>query len=69
MFFVRAYSDLGDAVFDPFVGSGTTIIACENESRRGLGMEVSPDYCDLVLARWEALTGQRAKRARKARTK
>lgn len=61
-FFLRAYSDPEDVVFDPFSGSGSTIVACEDEGRRGLGMEISPAYCDMTLDRWERLTGKRAKK-------
>lgn len=56
-FFIKAYTDEGDAVFDPFMGSGTTIIACERTGRRGYGTEVSGRYCDIIVRRWEALTG------------
>ena len=61
-FFIRAYSDLDSIVFDPFMGSGTTIIAAEENERACYGFEISPHYCDVVLARWEALTGEKAKR-------
>ena len=61
-FFVKAYSDPDDVVFDPFMGSGTTIIACEREGRRGYGCEISPRYCDVIVARWEAETGRKAER-------
>lgn len=61
-FFVKAYTDPGDAVFDPFMGSGTTIIACEQLGRRGFGAELSPNYCDLIVERWQNLTGGKAER-------
>jgi DNA modification methylase len=61
-FFIKAYSDSGDAIFDPFMGSGTTIIACERLGRRGFGCEISPRYCDVIVARWEAATGRKAER-------
>lgn len=50
----------GDAVYDPFLGSGTTLIACEMEGRRCRGLELNPAYCDVIVARWEAFTGLRA---------
>lgn len=50
----------GDAVLDSFAGSGTTIIACEKLKRRALCMEFDPVYCDVILKRWEALTGREA---------
>ena len=62
-FFIRAYSDEGDIVFDPFMGSGTTLIAAEKTNRRGFGCEISPEYCDIIIARWEAFTGGKAERA------
>jgi hypothetical protein len=59
-FFVRAYTDQGDHVYDPFAGSGSTIIAAHNNARRGYGMELSPAYCDIVVIRWQNLTGKEA---------
>ena len=50
-------------VYDPFVGSGTTIIAAEREKRRCYAMEIAPAYVDLAVARWEAFTGEKGKRA------
>ena len=49
-------------VLDLFVGSGTTIIAAEREKRRCYGMEISPAYVDVAVARWEAFTGRTATR-------
>jgi len=51
-----------DAVYDPFVGSGTTIIAAEQLKRRCLAMELDPVYCDVVVKRWERFTGKKAER-------
>lgn len=53
-------SKKGDIVLDTFGGSGTTIIACENLGRKGRSMELDPHYCDVILARWEKLTGKTA---------
>jgi DNA modification methylase len=50
----------GDRVLDPFCGSGSTLIACEVMGRAGYGMEIDPTYCDVAVARWEALTGRKA---------
>jgi DNA modification methylase len=47
-------------MLDPFLGSGTTIIAAEQLGRRCYGIEISPKYCDIVLARWEKFTGKKA---------
>lgn len=59
-FFIKAFSDAGDVVFDPFMGSGTTLVACERNGRRAYGTEISPMYCDLIVRRWENLTGKKA---------
>lgn len=56
--FLRAYSDRGDVAYDPFLGSGSTVLAAEIERRVGLGMELSPGYVDVACARWQAETGQ-----------
>jgi DNA modification methylase len=55
----------GQGVLDPFCGSGTTLVACELLGRRGFGVEIDPGYCDVALARLEALTGARANRRRR----
>ena len=47
-------------VYDPFVGSGTTIISAERQRRRCFAVEISPAYCDVVVERWEAYTGKTA---------
>ena len=47
-------------VVDAFGGSGTTVIACEQESRVARAMELSPAYVDVTVRRWEAMTGQTA---------
>ncbi len=51
-----------DLVVDPFGGSGSTLIACEQLGRRARLLELDPRYCDVVVNRWEALTGQTAER-------
>jgi DNA modification methylase len=48
--------------FDPFLGSGTTLIAAEQLGRKCYGMEISPAYCDVIVKRWETLTGKKATR-------
>src|SRR5262249_23015321 len=50
-FFIRAFSDPGDIIYDPFLGSGTTLIAAERTGRIGVGMECSPKYSALALER------------------
>ncbi len=47
-------------VLDMFCGSGSTLIAAEQLGRKCYGMEISPQYCDVIVARWEKLTGQKA---------
>lgn len=62
-FFLQAFSDAGDLVYEPFGGSGTTLIAAERLERRCAVMEISPRYCDVVLRRFEAETGRQPVRA------
>ena len=50
----------GDVVQDSFGGSGTTIIAAEQLSRRAFLMEMDPIYCDVIVNRWEEYTGKKA---------
>ena len=50
----------GDIILDTFGGSGTTIVACEQLGRKARLMELDPHYCDVIIARWEKLTGQKA---------
>ena len=52
----------GQAIADPFLGSGTTLIAAEQLGRKCYGMEISPAYCDVIVKRWENLTGRKATR-------
>ena len=54
-------SKAGDIVADIFGGSGTTIIAAEQLKRKCRMMELDPHYCDVIIARWEQFTGQKAK--------
>jgi DNA modification methylase len=49
-------------VYDPFLGSGTTLIAAEQLGRRCFALEIAGAYCDLSVRRWEAFTGRRATR-------
>lgn len=50
----------GDIVIDLFGGSGSTLIACEQLNRQCRIMELDPHYCDVIIARWEKLTGKKA---------
>jgi DNA modification methylase len=50
----------GDAVYEPFAGSGTTIIAAESIGRRCYAIELSPAYCDVIVRRWQSFTRREA---------
>ena len=52
----------GETVLDTFGGSGTTIVCCEQLDRRARLMELDPHFCDVIIARWEKLTGKKAVR-------
>ena len=53
-------SAIGGLVYDSFLGSGTTLIAAEQLNRKCYGMEISPAYCDVIVKRWQTLTGKKA---------
>ena len=53
-------SSPGQAVYEPFCGSGTTMIAAEMEGRHAYCMELSEVYCDVIVKRWQAFTGKAA---------
>ena len=55
-------SGANDLVIDPFLGSGTTLIAAERTGRCCRGMEIDPRYCRVVISRWETFTGEKAVR-------
>jgi len=59
-FFIKAFSDKGDVIYDPFMGSGTTLMAAELNDRKALGIEISAKHCDVILTRWEKATGKTA---------
>lgn len=58
---IRNSSRKGDAVLDLFGGSGTTAVACEQMGRDAYLMELDPSYCDVIVERWERLTGREAR--------
>lgn len=60
--FFERWGKPDDLVADLFLGSGSTLIACEKTNRRCFGMELDPKYCDVILKRWEEFTGKRATR-------
>lgn len=59
---IRNHGAAGDVVYDPFCGSGTTLVAAEQLDRVCVGLELSPAYCDVIVERWQRLTGGKAQR-------
>jgi len=57
---MRNHGASGDVVYDPFLGSGTSLIAAERSGRVLRGLELDPAYCDVIVTRWEQLTGKQA---------
>ena len=60
------YFDNIKSVIDLFLGSGSTLIACEKTNRKCYGMEIDPHYCDVIVKRWEDYTGNKAERVKNA---
>lgn len=60
-YLIKNSSKSGDIVLDLFGGSGTTIMACEQNGRNAYVMEYDPRYVDVIIDRWEKYTGQKAK--------
>jgi DNA modification methylase len=56
-------SDPGQAVYEPFLGSGTTLIAAQSTGRVCYGVEIDPIFVDVAIRRWQAFTGEMAHRA------
>ena len=65
---LNEYAKGGQIVCDPFLGSGTTIIACEKTNRICYGMEISPAYVDVAITRWQNFTGRQAVHAETGKT-
>ena len=57
---MQTLCDQSKSVYEPFCGTGTTLIAAEQLGRKCYGMEISPAYCDVIVQRWENLTGKKA---------
>lgn len=55
--FIKAYTDAGDTVYDPFMGSGSTMLAADREDRVAYGMEISSKYVDVICKRYQEVTG------------
>ena len=60
---IRNHLKVGEACYDPFLGSGTTVIAAETLGRRCFGMEIDPKYVQAAIERWRNFTGRQAERA------
>jgi DNA modification methylase len=58
--FLNRYSEDNQSILDLFGGSGSTLIACEKTNRQCRMVELSPEYCDVIIARWEEYTGEKA---------
>lgn len=58
--YIKAISEPGDVIIEPFGGSGTTLIACEQLNRHCRIMELEPKYVDVIIKRWEEFTGMKA---------
>jgi site-specific DNA-methyltransferase (adenine-specific) len=59
-YLLKLTTKVNDIVLDPFSGSGATLIACENLKRSCYAIEYDPKYCDVIINRWENLTGLKA---------
>jgi DNA modification methylase len=55
-------SSPGQAIYEPFLGSGTTLIAAQSSGRVCLAIEIDPLFVDLAIRRWQAFTGEKAMR-------
>lgn len=59
-YLIQNSSKKNDVVLDLFGGSGSTLIACEEQGRKCYMMELDPKYCDVIIKRWETFTGKKA---------
>ena len=62
---ISNFSKNDDIVIDCFLGTGTSLIACEKLKRICYGIEIDPGYCDIAIQRWEDFTGKKAKKVKK----
>ena len=59
---IKSYSKKNENIYEPFLGGGSTLIACEKTNRKCYGMEIDAHYCDVIVKRWEDYTGKKAER-------
>jgi site-specific DNA-methyltransferase (adenine-specific) len=59
-YLIKNSSKQEDIILDPFLGSGTTLMACEKLQRFCYGIELDPKYCDVIIKRWQQFTGKEA---------
>ena len=59
-YLIKNSSKIGDVVIDSYLGSGSTLIACEKTGRQCYGVELDPQYCDVIVKRWENFTQKTA---------
>lgn len=57
---IETFTNKGDTVIDPFLGSGQTLLACEAMGRACVGGELDPSFCQSIISRWESTTGSEA---------
>lgn len=57
---ISVCSSKKEKILDPFLGSGSTLIACEKTNRKCYGMEIDPHYCSVIIKRWQDFTGKQA---------
>ena len=62
VWFLEKWGKKAINIWDGYLGSGSTLIACEKTNRKCYGMEIDPHYCDVIIARWEKFTGQKAEK-------
>ena len=55
---ILSWSNAGDTILDPFMGSGTTLVACQKLGRKGIGIEIDPDYFEIACKRVDEATRQ-----------
>ena len=66
-YLIRNSTKRGEIVLDSFAGSGTTIMACEQDGRKARCMELDPQYADVIIRRWETFTGLKAKKIKRGK--